>query len=100
VTHWRKLGEHFGFPTCCIDNFVAMSNAGLMTGREMVARDPQGPWIGTGFVPCHAHLEALRGKTAADVAALISNRKHSLPFPHTDDLEVDNVMRGMAFATS
>lgn len=40
------LGVWYGFPTCCADAFS--SNCCWET-KEVF---PQGPWTGTGFIPC------------------------------------------------
>lgn len=100
MNHWQKLGAHFGYPACCVAHFSALCEQGRMPGREAALADPQGPWNGTGFVPCPSHVEALRGKTRASVAALLVNRQHSRPFPHSDDDEVERFIVGTSLATA
>lgn len=97
----RELGEHFGYPTCCIDDCCrraeAMQNAqrGAMlpawarqrlvemsrptAAQAEAAQD-------TGFVPCPTHAaEVLRSpegpERRAALAALIAGRTHPQPFP-------------------
>lgn len=96
MTHWERMGEHFGYPKCCVEHFVSLCCAGRMPGREQAAKDPHGPWIGTGYVPCDTHLEALRGKTRGDVSALIIGRVHPVAFPETDDAVIDGLLLATA----
>jgi hypothetical protein len=40
------LGKYFGFPNCCIEEFLSTQSHATWT------KYPDGPWVGTGFMPC------------------------------------------------
>lgn len=46
VLRWKALGEYFGFPECCIKEFLETAC------QSTKDRYPEGPWSGTGFLPC------------------------------------------------
>jgi hypothetical protein len=43
---WRALGQHYGYPACCIEEFLK--------DCCQVTKDrfPGAPWLGTGYIPC------------------------------------------------
>jgi hypothetical protein len=64
---WQELGTLYGYPQCCINEFLI--EAGNQHGRKLK---------GTGYVPC-------RGCNKKDKKELLEviriNRKFPLPFP-------------------
>lgn len=96
---FRELGEHFGYPRCCVDDFCqrveCLQRARRETlewsrhkllGRATPSAMQRAASCGTGFVPCHEHALALmdvpRGRERlAALSALIVGRAHPRPFP-------------------
>lgn len=71
------LGLYFGYPQCCIDEFVKGFIAG--TGFKRKKRKLNG----TGYVPCAACNKKSEKQLLKTIA---TNRKHAEPFPNQDDL--------------
>ncbi len=46
VKQWRAHGKAFGYPECCIDDFVEFISGPILSFRKPRLLD------GTGFVPC------------------------------------------------
>lgn len=71
--YWQAAGEFFGYPQCCIDEFIA--NASQL-------QEPTGTRKETanyGFIPCEKHSrEILAGTLTHD--QLITDRLSPLPF--------------------
>lgn len=68
----KKIGEFYGYPSCCIEHFVAQ-------GEKF-----QGPWTGTGFLPCAKHAAYLL-KSRAPIDSIFRGRKASTKFPESDN---------------
>lgn len=70
-----KLGTYFGYPPCCVQEFVTNFN------REEIGTEKQIASNGTGFIPCSKHtLLILSGEIT--VESLISpDRVCTAPFP-------------------
>lgn len=49
---WQVWGEFYNYPKCCVKAFIG----------EGSARDRQGVWRGSGFVPCIECANKLDGK--------------------------------------
>ena len=64
--YWRKSGEHFGYPECCIKAFL--------TGDY----SEYNPYNGTGYRPCES-CEELSMKEV--IIGINKNRAHPYPFP-------------------
>lgn len=92
MSHWGPMGIHLGYPVCCVREFCDHIKHDRMPGR--IAGD--GPWSGTGFIPCAAHrAQILAG---VSVESLITNRRSRHPFPQFSMVEADEFMRGMGLA--
>lgn len=77
---FTTLGNHFGFPECCVKEFAANY---CQPTKELY---PEGPWLGTGFVPCPCCAPAAAADFEHFVANRITpNRSCSTPFPDDDD---------------
>jgi hypothetical protein len=73
--HILYNGLYFGYPQCCIDNFIH-------TYQRIKSRtDAQEKvHLSTGFVPCHEHaLLILDGRTTLE-ALILPTRKDPKPF--------------------
>jgi hypothetical protein len=70
--HWFTNGLHYGYPMCCIKNFLRMNFP-----------HEEGPWIGTGYIACPKCAPEARKNFKKFVAEHITpNRKEPRPFPH------------------
>lgn len=71
--YWQAAGEYFGYPQCCIDEFIVSASKRLgPSGDRGLATD-------YGFVPCEKHSrELLSGMVTYD--ELINDRLAPLPF--------------------
>lgn len=89
----KVLGMYFGFPVCCIRQFVAEFD-NVLTGAETPDRRPptwmgteeakagHWPWTGTGFIPCSDCAPVARADFAKFVCERITpGRVCSFPFP-------------------
>lgn len=71
---WAVKGFMYGYPQCCIEEFVERGRAGK--------RPHAGPWDGSGFIPCKAHLKEATADFRAFVEKHITpNRVYDKPFP-------------------
>jgi hypothetical protein len=69
--YWKRTGEFFGYPPCCIDSFLRGERTSL---QEWTSE-------GTGFIPCHEHAEEIEcGMTTLD-ELIGAHRKCPVPFP-------------------
>lgn len=74
-----ELGEWFGYPECCIADFLGFVLA-HMKGEE--PKREVRKLNGTGYVPC----PTCNKKTEKELRAVInSNRKEPLPFPQQSE---------------
>jgi hypothetical protein len=76
------IGLEMGYPCCCIDAFLKDFC------QETKERHPEGPWMGTGYIPCPVCAEqALAQGFEVFVQSHIQPRRVSpIPFPQ-DELE-------------
>jgi len=66
IKYWRNTGNHFGYPSCCIEAFLE----GNLPDET--------PYDGTGFRCCSSCL----GKPYEEMVEDINSRRlHPLPFP-------------------
>lgn len=73
---WRKHGNNFGYPQCCIDFFCAVPYCGSLT--QSVDH-----WAyGTGYVPC-PQCSKLPREQLIDI--INKNRKIDSDFPNEGD---------------
>ncbi len=71
--HWRSMGEYYGYPTCCIEEFLQKNKViDRSVEQERVS--------GSGFVPCHAHAVAILERKIKIEDLILSSRKHPKPF--------------------
>lgn len=81
IERFQTLGKYFGYPDCCIRQFLNDSINGTYNEPD---RNIEGNY--SGFVPCRkckAKIEA--GETT--LAGLIKNRAHPQPFPQDHPFE-------------
>lgn len=83
--YFCKMGEYFGYPECCIDNFIKV-NDGRFSNKNL---HPMAAEISskTGFIPCDKHADQLLNDEIK-LEDLFDNRIHSLPFPNVNRVEV------------
>lgn len=75
--YWQKAGEYFGYPQCCIDDFIRRCE----TEKYSITKEQEFVNSGHGFVPCHnCACKLIEDKKAT--ASLIVNRIHPEPFPY------------------
>jgi hypothetical protein len=73
---WRALGQHYGYPRCCVDAFLSD------TCQVTKDRYPDAPWDGTGFIPCPCCAERAIEDFDAFVATTITPaRRTEASFP-------------------
>ena len=79
LAHWKRMGEFYGYPQCCI--LVFLKNCCAATKHYY----PEGPWDGTGFVPCMCCAKQAVDDFPAWVEATIMPRRVSADpfFPPT-----------------
>lgn len=73
------MGIHFGFPECCIKEFTADY---CETTKRLY---PEGPWVGTGFIPCACCAAAALDFPTFVAERITPNRLCSTPFPDQRD---------------
>lgn len=67
---WESFGEHYGYPPCCVAAFR------LNWCEETKRAYPDGPFMGTGFIPCIAcAAEAAKDFPAWVAKNITPNRK-------------------------
>jgi hypothetical protein len=76
---FSTLGSYFGFPECCVKEFTANY---CETTRRLY---PEGPWMGTGFIPCPCCAPAALEFDQFVANHITPNRRCSTPFPNDDD---------------
>ena len=79
VIYWAVAGLLYGYPLCCVQDFVARA-----TGKRDVHTDPR-PLHGTGFKPC-AHCAAEFASEPEALVAIITAQRHELlpAFPESN----------------
>jgi hypothetical protein len=76
ATTWSNRGEFFGYPSCCINEFIRTKGLKLRDSSKLRST------IGN-FIPCEMHQEQLqRGEVILE--DLIQNRTCETEFPHGD----------------
>lgn len=83
---WQIMGGIFGFPPCCIKEFVSRDfNPYYWDWRQDPFFRPSGNppywWDGTGFIPCKNCLGIPESEMLKRIAA---NRSAPHPFPNDD----------------
>lgn len=87
----RQLGEYYGYPKCCIDEFFERRscdrNTVKITYKTCFLASKQ-----SGFVPCKKHAEDIVNKKIT-LGDLISNRSCKSSFPKGNDDLLDHYHR-------
>ena len=90
-----KLGEHFGYPSCCIEFFKTQEHTTIHLSlyEELL---PKSGVNHTGFIPCLDHLKLLCDNKVT-IQELLKDRKCQTPFPyHLRDICAECVIRRKA----
>lgn len=87
----REMGLYFGYPRCCVEEFVTKVEEGLLPGS--------GASYPGGFIPC-AKCAGVLSANGKDNSSLITNRVAPTKFPHSNfDEDMKVLMRGRPSAT-
>lgn len=80
--YWTETGEMFGYPECCIKEFVIRLDHNDKNPSDFICvkRIPSRVSEGTGFIPCSYCSWKILTKRC-NLEDLIKNRKYELPFP-------------------
>lgn len=90
--HFGCLGEHFGYPPCCIEFFKTQEHitTHLSIYEELL---PKSGVNNTGFIPCLDHLRLLCDNKVT-IQELLKNRKCETKFPfHRKDICAECLIR-------
>lgn len=79
LDRWKLDGEHYGYPSCCIDAFIERRKANI-DWKYKGYNEPKF-YIGTGFVPC---LSCSLKDPKELIQHIKSHRKERLEFPKTN----------------
>jgi hypothetical protein len=79
-SHYQCLGEHFGYPMCCIEFFKTQDHmtTHLSLYEELM---PKSGAYRTGYIPCLNHLRLLCDNKVT-IQELLKGRKCLTRFPH------------------
>ena len=93
--NFYKKGKFYGYPTCCIDNF--MKNL-MPVSRERNIKYKQNITVSnnTGFIPCNEHTKQILEKNIV-LADLIGSRICFTPFPNDSGASIDPDRIAMRF---
>jgi hypothetical protein len=70
--NWYILGKFYGYPECCIQNFIIVQPEQRTENQKLAMKH--------GFVPCHNCADDIVKKNIK-IDNLIVKRKASTPFP-------------------
>lgn len=82
IEPWYYTGKFYGYPDCCIDDFVGRIiteefSDGMTKEQDQVHQN-------LGFIPCHScAVKIINGETTLE--GLIKNRQCRNPFPVEED---------------
>jgi len=76
-----KVGEYFGYPKCCIRQFMEVYNIPANKTKYAICYTVS---TNTGFIPCMEHAKQIMCKEIK-LADLINDRKCDAKFPHQRD---------------
>ncbi len=74
INLWRVNGKYFGYPKCCIDEFIEDKHQGHPTCTEDLHKC-------YGFIPCEKHRQDILDGVIK-LEELITNRVHKDKFPN------------------
>ena len=85
MSKWEAYGIYFGYPRCCVDNFLR--NVMIPFWYENKNLYPSGRLLdGTGFVPCP---KCNKEHTEKSLVALINSKRYCEdPFPEDFNFEM------------
>lgn len=84
--HFEKLGEHFGYPHCCIEFFKTQEHMSIHLSLYEELMPKSGAYA-TGYIPCLNHLRLLCDNKVT-IQELLKNRKCETKFPfHRRDID-------------
>jgi hypothetical protein len=86
--HLWHNGLYYGYPQCCIDNFIE-------TYKKIQKRtdEQERAHMSTGFIPCHKHaLEIIAGQRTLE-SLILPTRKHNRPFKSYAEKSVSRVTK-------
>lgn len=92
LLQWEAFGLYYGFPACCTREFMANSCAD--TKRAY----PDGPWSGSGFIPCAACAQAAHDWPRFIAEVIQPQRLCVTPFPQEGPNEVADAILAMVHA--
>jgi hypothetical protein len=72
--YWQAAGEFFGYPQCCIDEFIA--NASQFQGPTGTRKET----ANYGFIPCERHSREILAGTLTHEQLISEDRLSPLPF--------------------
>lgn len=84
IKYYTVVGEHFGFPKCCIDAFC---DGRFVFQRPTVVQNN----CLNGFVPCESCATKIENKETTH-KDLISNRKSKIPFKDINTYEEEDIL--------
>ena len=83
----RKIGEYFGYPKCCIDNFIE----NIMKCDNIKKRNIRKICVKAagddGFMPCIKHSEQILNNEI-NIKDVICDRKCEKPFPDDNGIDI------------
>jgi hypothetical protein len=87
----QAIGQHFGYPSCCVAAFCATLESGGFPSQRV----GEGPWTGTGFIPCPEHAGDIRRVGMAEWASnnIHPNRRDRRPFGPGNNLDDSTLER-------
>lgn len=75
----RQYGQYYGYPTCCIDEFVGFQKDGVIQPARFRPKEQQKAQK-NGFIPCVKHAkEILQGKIHIE-DLILKTRQEPKPF--------------------
>lgn len=82
IEYWTMMGKYFGYPDCCIKDFIDRSlkvlQAKVLEDIPPHTKQQMDVSFGTGFVPCDACANKVTRET---LSTLIVDRSCKYPFP-------------------
>jgi hypothetical protein len=79
IKYYYKVGSYYGYPKCCIDEFIFTRIKMKIQVPEKLIKISNG----SGFIPCLRCYIKIKNKNA-QLKSLIKNRKCKLNFPHDE----------------
>lgn len=77
VVWFKKIGVYYGYPSCCIDDWIARTIIANPAIQPSWDQERAGDY--TGFLPCPTHAKQVLDKKIA-LKDLVQNRQCEIPF--------------------